>query len=242
MKIAALFVGVLPIFAADNLARFVDANLNQTQRNEACVTLRGDKSPEVIAAMRAALEDMRVQACAGMNLRLAGAGKQLLDGLSDSNNMVRAVSARELGSMQKPEYIPALRKAAEDRDLLVQSNALEGLVRYDNRSTAPQLREIALLGGILTSLSLDALIEWHDPEIANIARKLLTRTEPGDLLAGIRALGIAGDKQDLPALKVFAKDDLGIGAGGRGFGLMPAISIGRAASTAIANIEKRASN
>jgi hypothetical protein len=31
-----------------------------------------------------------------------------------------------------------------------------------------------------------------------------------------------------------------MGAGSRGFGLMPAVSISRAARTAIANIEKRA--
>ena len=42
------------------------------------------------------------------------------------------------------------------------------------------------------------------------------------------------------ALRQMAKDDTMLGSGSRGFGLMPAISIARAAQTAIANIEQRA--
>ncbi len=239
MKIARYLLTAAPLLAGD-LERFTDSKLNQTQRTEACLALRGVKTAEVVTAMRAALEDMRVQACAASNLRIAGADKQLLEALQDNNAMVRAVAARELGTMEKREYIDALRKAAQDKDLLVQTNAMEGLVRYRDRSSAPVLREIALLGGILTSMALDQLIQWNDEAVPQIARKLVTRQEPGDLLAGIRALGIAGDASDLPRLKELASTDELAGAGGRGFGLMPAVSISKAAQTALARIGQRA--
>lgn len=239
MKSLVLLLAAAPLFAG-NLERFTDLTLNQTQRNEACLALRGVKTPEVITAMRAALEDMRVQSCAATNLRLAGADKELINALHDSNPLVRAVAAREIGTMEKQEFLPELRKAVEDKDLLVQTNAIEGLVRYRDRSSAPALREIALMGGMLTSMAMDQLTQWNDEAVAPIGRKLVQRPQPGDLLAGIRALGVAGDKQDLPRLKELAKDDAMASAGGRGFGLMPAISISKAAQTAIARIEQRA--
>jgi HEAT repeat protein len=189
-----------------------------------------------VAAMRASLENTRLQACAAANLRVAGASKELLDALSASDPTARAVAARELGAMQKPVFIAPLRKAADDRDLLVASNAIEGLVRYEDHSTAPQLREIALMGGVLTSLALDTLIDWHDPEVLAIGRKLIIRDAPGDQLAGIRAIGLTGDESDLSKLKELSKDDKTLASGGRGFGLMPAISISRAAKIAIRNI------
>jgi hypothetical protein len=37
----------------------------------------------------------------------------------------------------------------------------------------------------------------------------------------------------------FAKDDVALGSGARGIGLMPIISISRAAKTAMQNIERR---
>jgi HEAT repeat protein len=138
--------------------------------------------------------------------------------------------------MQKPEFITPLRRAADDRDLLVASNAIEGLVRYEDHSTALQLRDIALMGGVLTSLALDTLIDWHDPEVLAIGRKLIIREAPGDQLAGIRAIGLTGDESDLPKLRELSKDDKTLASGGRGFGLMPAISISRAAKVAIRNI------
>ena len=100
-----------------------------------------------------------------------------------------------------------MRKAVEDKDILVASNAIEGLVRYEDHSSAPQLREVALIGGVLTTLALDALIDWHDPEVLPIGRKLIAREAPGDQLAGIRAIGLTGDASDLPQLRALAKDD-----------------------------------
>jgi hypothetical protein len=240
MKTVLLIALALPLWAGD-FENFTDNGLNYTQRNTACFALRGDQSPGTITAMRQALDNSNLQACAGTNLRVAGAAAELLSALErDKDPTARAVAARELGAFQKPEYLAVLRRAAEDHDVLVASNAIEGLMRYQDRSSAPQLREIALLGGVMTALALDILIDWQDPEVAAVGRKLIARKEPGDRLVGIRAVGLAGDASDLPQLRDLAKDDTMMGAGSRGFGLMPAVSISRAARTAIANIEKRA--
>jgi HEAT repeat protein len=238
MKLAVLLVVAVPVFAGD-FETFTDNSLNATQRNTACLALRGNKTPQVMAAMRSALDNSKLQACAGMNLRIAGAEGELLSALEDKDPTARAVAARELGTTQKHEYLAPLRKAAEDRDLLVASNAVEGLVRYEDHASVPQLREIAMLGGVLTSLAIDTLVDWHDPAVLGIARKLVTHKEPGDQLIGVRVIGLTGDAADLPKLKELAKDETALSSGSRGFGLMPAVSISRAARTAVQNIEAR---
>jgi HEAT repeat protein len=238
MKLAVLLVVAVPVFAGD-FETFTDNSLNATQRNTACLALRGNTRPQVIAAMRAALDNSKLQACAGMDLRIAGAEGELLSALEDKDPTARAVAARELGTTQKHEYLAPLRKAAEDRDLLVASNAVEGLVRYEDHASIPQLREIAMLGGVLTSLAIDTLVDWHDPAVLGIARKLVTQKEPGDQLIGVRVIGLTGDAADLPKLKELAKDETALSSGSRGFGLMPAVSISRAARTAVHSIEAR---
>jgi len=238
-RFALLLLTALPLFAGD-FETFTDTSLNATQRNTACFALRGNNQPEVVAAMRAALGDSKLQACAGANLRIAKAWDQLLSGLEEKDPTARAVAARELGTSQKHEFLAPLRKAAGDRDLLVASNAVEGLVRYEDHSSVPQLREICLLGGVLTSLAIDTLVDWHDPEVLSIARKLITQKEPGDQLIGVRVIGLQGDASDLPQLRELSKDETALSSGSRGFGLMPAISISRAARTAVRNIEARA--
>jgi hypothetical protein len=52
---------------------------------------------------------------------------------------------------------------------------------------------------------------------------------------------VAGDASDLPRLRELAKIETEMNGGSRGFGLMPAVSLSRAAKTAIAGIEQRAS-
>ena len=220
MKYAAGAFACPLLLLAGSLDNFMDNSLNYTQRNEACLELRGDRKPETIGAMRAAMSNTRLQSCAGANLRMAGAQKELLNALGDPDSSARAVAARELGAMQKPEFLAPLRKAAEDRDILVASNAVEGLVRYEDHSSVPQLREIALMGGVLTSLAVDTLVDWHDPEVLAIGRKLVERREPGDQLIGIRAIGLTGDASDLPKLREMAKNDMAIGSGSRGLGLL----------------------
>ena len=238
MKILLILIAALPLTAGD-FENFTDNAMNYTQRNTACFALRGNRTPEVVAAMRSALDNASLQSCAAANLRVAGASMELLNALQqDKDPAARAAAARELGTVEKPQYLVPLREAAEDRDVLVASNAIEGLMRYEDRSSAPQLREIALLGGMQTSLALDILIQWRDPEVIKIARRLIARKEPADQLAGIRAIGLTGDKSDLPTLKELAKNDTEMSAGSRGFGFMPAVSISRAARTAIANLDK----
>ena len=238
MKLLVFLLAATPLIAGD-LETFTDNALNYTQRNTACFSLRGKKTPEVVLAMRSALENASLQACAAANLRAAGAYKELLNALQESKDPgARAAAARELGTAQQPEFLGPLAEAAKDRDVLVASNAIEGLMRYADHSSAPQLREIALVSGIQTALALDILIDWQDPEVASLGRKLVARKNPADQLTGIRAIGLRGDKSDLPRLKDLAKDDQEMNAGSRGFGFMPAVSISRAAKTAIANLEK----
>ena len=237
-RIAILMVVSVPLFAGD-LETFLDGKVNSTSRNAACLALAGNKAPEVVKAMRDMVVNTEVQACAGANLRKAGAVDELRSALTDSDATVRAVAAREIGVMQKPEFLAPLRKAADDSDLLAASNALEGLVRYQDHSSAPQLREIASKNGVLATLALNALINWHDPEVLPMGRRLMASSEPGEQLAGIRAIAISGDASDLPLLRELSKDETNLGAGGRGFGLMPAISISRAAKLAIQNITSK---
>lgn len=240
MKQVLLLVAALPLVAGD-FESFTDNALNYTQRNAACAALRGNRSPEVVEAMRTALDNTSLQSCAAAGLRAAGAASELLDALrTDKDPGARAAAARELGTMQKPEFLPALREAAQDRDILVVTNAIEGLMRYQDHSSAPQLREVALLGGMQSTLALDILIDWRDPEVIAIGRKLMTSKEPADELIGIRAAGIAGDTSDIPRLNELMKSDMQLNSGSRGFGLMPAVSLARAARTAVANIERRA--
>jgi len=225
---------------AGDLENFTDTSLNYTQRNSACFALRGNRTPEAIAAMRSALDNANLQACAAANLRIAGADADLLDALQrDKDPTARAAAAQQLGETRKSKYLAILRSAAEDRDPLVSSNAVEGLMSYEDHSSIPQLREVALLGGMASTLAIGILIDWHDPEVAAIGRKLMAHSDPGDQIAGIRAVGLTGDASDLPRLRELQKNDTAMGAGKRGFGLMPAISIGRTAHTAIQNIESR---
>ena len=231
-KLAILLCCSAPLFAGD-LETFLDGRVHFTLRNQACLNLAGDKTPEVVKAMRDSLGISEVQACAGANLRKAGAVNELLSAIKDSDATVRAVAAREMGVMQKPEFLMPLHHAAEDSDILAASNAIEGLVRYEDHSSAPALRELAVKNGVLATLAFNALVNWRDAEVAGIARKLMDSVEPGDQLAGIRAIAMTGDKTDLPRLRELAKDDVNLSAGGRGFGLMPAISISRAAQNAI---------
>ena len=238
-KAFLLLAAALPL-AAGEFENFTDTALNYTQRNTACFALRGNRSPEVVAALRMALDNSNLQQCAAADLRAAGASADLLDALQrDKDTTARAAAVRELGTMQKPEFLAVLEEAARDRDPLVASNAIEGLMRYEDRSSVPQLRRIALVGGIQSTLALDILIDWHDPAVVEIGRKLVAGKEPADELVGIRAIGLTGDASDLPRLKELAKSEGELNSGSRGFGLMPAISLARAARTAIANIEQR---
>ena len=78
MKQFSLFLicaGALGAATADDdrVATMLNEKLTVAQRNDACFALRGNRSPEVISAMRGALASQPVRPCASRNLRAAGA-------------------------------------------------------------------------------------------------------------------------------------------------------------------------
>ena len=236
--------GVPPMTAVMILAlitRMQDPSLNVSQRNDACYELRGVAAPEAVKAMRAALADSEVRACAGLNLRAANAFLELQDAIADSDFEVRAIAARLLGSFEKPELLPAIAAAAHDPQLIVATNAVEGLANYrDREMVMPYLLDLAKNGGIVGTAALNRALTFDDPRTIAVARGLLGHSDVSDKLAAMRVLAHLGDATDLPVLTKIINDDTGAVAGqSRGFGFVPAVSLTRAAQTTIAAIEKR---
>lgn len=213
--------------------------LTAAQRNDACVALRGSKSKEVVEAMRHALGTQKTRACAGSNLQLAGAIDALKDALGDDDPNIRALAARELGKFQTPELLGSIAKAAADPNQLVAANALHGLMEYQDGSALPFLPHLAKSGGMVGTMSLNWLAQRNQPQALSIARQFFRTGETTDRLAAIRIIGQMGDSSDLPELKKLAATNEELSARGRGFGFMPAVSVGRAARTAIDLIESK---
>ena len=222
------------------LARMMDPSLNVAQRNNACYELRGSTEPEVIATMRKALDDVKVRACAGTNLRKAGAVAELKDALADPNFEIRALAARELGGFEMPELLPALTAAARDPQLLVGMNAVEGLANYRDPIVLSYLLDLAKDGGLVGTAALDRALMFQDPRVLATARKLFDSKDVSDKLAAMRVIGAMGDETDIPKLREIEEREKGlVSAAGRGFGLMPAISLSHAAKTTIEKIGER---
>jgi HEAT repeat protein len=222
------------------LARMMDPSLNVAQRNNACFELRGSADPEVVSTMRKALADPVVRACAGTNLRKAGAIAEFKEALADPNFEVRALAARELGSFEKPELLPVLAAAARDPQLLVGINAIEGLANYRDAVALPYLLDIAKDGGLVGTAALDRAQTFHDPRVLEMARTLLGSKDVSDKLAAMRVIAAMGDPTDIPKLRDIQEKETGmVSAAGRGFGLIPAISLSRAAETTIEKIGER---
>ncbi len=218
----------------------MDPSLNVAQRNNACFELRGSTEPDVIAGMRKSLNDDSVRACAGTNLRKAGAIAELKNALADPNFEVRALAARELGAFEKPDLLPLLAAAAHDPQLLVGINAIEGLADYRDPEVLPYLLDIAKSGGLVGTAALDRAATFNDPRVLETARLLLGSKDVSDKLAAMRVIGTMGDKTDVPKLREIQEKETGmVSASGRGFGLIPAISLSRAAETTIEKIASR---
>lgn len=218
----------------------MDPSLNVAQRNNACFELRGSTEPEVIATMRKALNDTNVRACAGTNLRKAGAIAELRDALGDPNFEIRALAARELGGFEKPELLPMLEAAARDPQMLVGINAVEALADYRDAVVLPYLLSLAKDGGLVGTAALDRATTFHDPRVLETARGLLQSKDISDKLAAMRVIGAMGDSTDIPKLRAIQeKETEMVSASGRGFGLIPAISLSRAAETTIEKIGAR---
>ena len=242
MKIA-IVVFSLACLAADAedaaAVRLLDPKLNVAQRNNACYELRGSASPETIAALARALDTPEVRSCAARNLREAGAVDELKTGLASSDPDMRAATARELGALGRPELIEPLAQAARDPNLIVATNALEGLAQYQDPRVLPALLGLAERGGPVAAMALSRAVQFNEPAVLPVARKLMAVRDITLRLAALRAIGDFGDAADLPALRELAAKVERATPAGRGFGLVPAIDLSRAAQNAIRQIESR---
>jgi|HubBroStandDraft_1064217.scaffolds.fasta_scaffold03118_3 hypothetical protein len=225
--------------ADDQIGRMLDEKLTVAQRNNACYALRGNHSHEAIAAMRGALASEVVRACAARDLREAGAVDELKDALAAPEPEVRAVAARELGSFQKPELIEVLVKTAHDPNVLVATNAVMGLGQYHDRAVLPYLLDLATGGGAVGVAALTRAAHFDEPATLPVARQLLVGKDPAAKLIALLIVGECGGAADLPKLRELAAKSEPLGTRGRGFGLMPALDISRAARNAMEAVEKR---
>jgi HEAT repeat protein len=221
------------------IAKMQDPSLTVAQRNNACYELRGVDAPEAVKAMRRSLNDGKVRSCAGLNLRAVGAIEELKDALADENPETRALAARLLGAFEKPELLPLIAAAARDPQLLVASNAMEGLANYRDPVVLPYLLDLAKSGGIVGAAALNRALQFNDPRVVGVARALVDQPDVSDRLAGMHALAIVGDASDLPKLQEIAAREKVAMAQNRGFGLMPPISLSKAAQTTMEAIQKR---
>jgi HEAT repeat protein len=241
MKRVGLFLLCAGALAAadDQVGRMLDEKLNVAQRNNACFALRGNRSPEVMAAMRGALTSQVVRACAARNLREAGAVDELKSALAAPDPEVRSVAARELGSFERADLIEVLVKAAHDPSTLVAINAVMGLGQYHDRAVLPHLLDLAGSGGAVGLAALTRAAHFDEPATVPVARKMLSGNDPAAKLIALLIVGECGDAGDLPRLHELAAKSEPVGTRGRGFGLMPTLDISRAAQSAIDRIEKR---
>jgi HEAT repeat protein len=164
---------------------------------------------------------------------------ELKSALSAPEPEVRAVAARELGSFERPELMEVLVKAAHDPSVLVSTNAVMGLGQYHDRAVLPYLLDLAAGGGAVGVAALSRAAQFDQPATLPVARKLLSGNDPAAKLIALLIVGECGDAGDLPKLRELAAKSQPLGTRGRGFGLMPALDISRAAKNAIEAIEKR---
>ncbi len=242
MKTAALLLSLACFSACAQdaaTARMLDPKINVAQRNNACYELRGSASPETIAAMVRALEAPEVRACAARSLREAGAVDELKAALAASAPDVRAAAARELGALGRTDLIEPLAQVARDPNLIVATNALEGLAQYQDVRVLPALLSLAEAGGPVAAMALSRAVQFDNPGVLTVARKLMATRDVTLRLAALRAIADFGDAADLPALRVLAAKAERATPAGRGFGLVPSIDLSRAAQNAIRQIESR---
>lgn len=242
MKITLVCLIPVLLAAADHnpVQEISDVKLNSAQRAAACVEMRGRSDPETLAALTRALEDPDLLSCAVENLRIAGAIEPLKQALVSPNFQVRAAAARELGFFQRQDLLEPLSRAARDENLLVATNALNGLSEYRDPAVIPYLRAIAQKGGMIGDMALERLLQLDSSEALRVGRALLASTQVPDQLYAMRILGAAGDRSDVPQLeKIATAPRETLSQRDRGFGLMPAVNLARAAHAAIAAIDAR---
>ncbi len=241
MRRLCVFVFCAAALAAesDPTGKMLNEKLTGAQRNDACFALRGNRSPEVLAAMRAALSSAPVRMCAGRNLREAGAVEQLTAALSDPAPEVRAVAALELGSFPRAELVAPLAKAAHDSNALVATNAVMSLAKIHDGAVLPQLLELAGREGMVGVAAMSRAAEIDEAATLPAARRALSGSDVAVKLVALKVIGESGGRDDLAGLKELAAKSEPLTVRGRGFGLFPPIDLGRAAKTAMETIEKR---
>jgi HEAT repeat protein len=228
------------LFAQDTpVSRMLDGKLNVSQRNDACYELRGERSPQAIAALARALENPEVRACAARNLREAGALEELKMALAGTDPDIRGAAARELGELARPELMEPLARAAHDPNLMVAASAMEGLSHYTDRAILPYLLNLAESGGLAAAMALSRAVQFADPSVLAVSRRLMTTRDVPLRLAALRAIGDLGDRTDLPGLRELAAKAESAAPAGRGFGLVPPLDLSRAAQNAIREISGR---
>jgi hypothetical protein len=114
------------------------------------------------------------------------------------------------------------------------------LADYRDPVVLPYLLNIAKDGGLVGTAALDRALTFHDPRVLETARTMLGSKDISDQLAAMRVIGAMGDQTDIPKLRAIQEKETGmVSAAGRGFGLIPAISLSRAAETTIEKIGDR---
>jgi HEAT repeat protein len=221
------------------VAAMMDGKATVAQRNDACFALRGQRSAEVVSALRGALADRTVRACAARDLREAGAVDALMEGLASSDADTQMAAARELGELRDPRALEALGSVASNDNVLVASSAISALGAYEATAALPYLLRAAGQSSVSGVTALELAARSHDPTVLALARRLLGK---GDVAAQVIALAIIadlGDAGDLPKLRELAAHSDPVYSRGRGFGFMPPIDVARAAQTAIDKISAR---
>ena len=224
-----------PLFAAHVVAisaGMFDPSLNPTQRISICHALRKGLSPETLEK---ALADPKLAQCAAAGLPAAAFRRAMMS----EEPWLRALAVRELGRFGKAEDLPGMVALTRDPNLLVMTSALQGLASYAGPEVVPYYEKMVAQPDAAGLMALQRLTERRHPLALQAARRFLAGTDVGGRLAALGALADLGDASDLPALRELAKEHEEMTAGGRGFGLMPSISLGRAAKTAVAKIETR---
>src|SRR5579872_3275191 len=208
-----------------NISRMLDGKLNVSERNDACYALRDVRSPEAVAGFARALESPVVRACAARNLREAGAVDELKTALAGTDPEIRAVAASELGAARKPEFMELLANTARDPNLMVATNAIQGLSYYQDRTVLPYLLNLSQTGGLVAAMALSRAVQFADPNVLTVARRLMASKDVPLRLAALRAVGDLGDPTDLPALRQLAAKAESVAPAGRGFGLVPPLDL-----------------
>ncbi|MEO8372927.1 MAG: HEAT repeat domain-containing protein [Candidatus Solibacter sp.] len=228
---------IAPTLAA-LLATLLDGGATAAQRNDACYALRGQRAPEAIAALAAAIGDKVVRVCAARDLREAGAVDALLSALASADADTQMAAARELGELRDSRALEPLGLAAVSENPLVGAAAITALGSYPTGDALPYLLNAAGQPGVSGVNALEQAARSKSPEVLKRAREVLATGDVASQVIALSIIGDLGDQRDLPKLRELAARSDPQYSRGRGFGFMPPIDVARAAQTAITRISK----